>query len=371
MSLERIIEKPFFSIIIPIYNVDLHYFDECMNSILGQTFGDFEVILVDDGSREESGSACDQYAQKDARVRVIHQTNQGVSAARNHGIEAAIADWIMFVDADDWIEINACEVLKKYLEKGSCDILLFNAVKEFAGKQERLNYGLNGETFYKTDDVDTRELFYKRAMGSPNTRTGKLCVIYYSWDKVYRRQFLIENDVSYPVGIPRSEDKVFILSCFENMSSLYYIEEVLYHYRINRGSVSNRYSESVDSERIELTTKLLEIATRMDSEIAGIKANSTYAEITKQFYRFTFGIISDVFKQKFFHSDYPRSKNQRDIEVRAFLNTEPFKTSIKNVQYSELPNNVKLKKFMLSHGFASLFYRLKMAKKNTTGKIAE
>lgn len=371
MSSQSRIEPPFFSIIIPIYNVDSNYFEVCMNSILGQTFRNFEVILVDDGSREESSIACDQYAEKDDRVRVIHQENQGVSVARNHGIEAAKADWIMFVDADDWLDINACEVLNKYLENVDCDILLFNAVKELAGKQEKQNYGFLGETLYKTDDVNTREMFYKRAMGSPNTKTGKLCVVYYSWDKVYRKQFLLENDIVYPVGIPRSEDKIFILSCFEKMNSLYYIEDVFYHYRINRASVSNRYSESVDAERIELTTKLLKVANRMDSEIAKISGNPMYTGISKQFYRFCFGIISDVFKQKFFHLDYPRSKKQRDIEVKTFLNTEPFKTSICSVRYSELPNNAKLKKFMLSHGLASLFYRLKVMHKNASGKIAD
>lgn len=359
--------KPYFSIIIPIYNVDIGYFTVCMESILHQSFGEIEVILVDDGSCEECATLCDQYAVNDERVRVVHQKNQGVSAARNHGIEIAVADWIMFVDADDWLEINACEVIKKHLEEVDCDILLFNAVKEFAGKQEKLNYGLAKNTLYRTNDVNTREMLYSRAMGAPNTKIGKLCVVYYSWDKVYKKSFLVDNGVQYPVGIPKSEDKIFALRCFEKIHSLYYIETVLYHYRINAESVCNRYSEKADVDSIVLTEQLKIIAERMDAEL-GRRRDDYYQNIMKQFYRFTFGIISDVFKLKYFHKDYPRSKKDRNNEVRKFLSMEPFKSSISNVKYSELPNNAKIKKFLISHGLAGLFYKLKKAKNNYSGK---
>lgn len=97
-------ENPFkISVIVPVYNVE-KYLSRCIDSILSQTFTDFELLLVDDGSTDKSGEICDEYAKTDARIKVFHTENRGVSAARNLGIKEASADWISFVDSDDWVE---------------------------------------------------------------------------------------------------------------------------------------------------------------------------------------------------------------------------------------------------------------------------
>ena len=95
--------NPKISVIVPVYNVE-KYLHKCIDSILVQTFTDFELLLIDDGSTDKSGDICDEYAVKDARVRVFHTENRGVSAARNHGLREASGDWICFVDSDDWVE---------------------------------------------------------------------------------------------------------------------------------------------------------------------------------------------------------------------------------------------------------------------------
>ena len=95
--------KPLISIIVPIYNVE-KYLSRCINSVLSQTFPDFELLLIDDGSTDKSGYICDGYAQKDSRIKVFHIENGGVSAARNYGLDNARGEWITFVDADDWID---------------------------------------------------------------------------------------------------------------------------------------------------------------------------------------------------------------------------------------------------------------------------
>ena len=101
------------SIIVPVYNVD-KFLHKCVDSILAQTLTDFELLLVDDGSKDNSGLICDKYAAKDSRVRVFHKENGGVSSARNLGLENAQGDWIIFIDSDDWIEPN---MLKDIYEK--------------------------------------------------------------------------------------------------------------------------------------------------------------------------------------------------------------------------------------------------------------
>lgn len=357
---------PFFSIIIPAYNARKDYLEECIDSLLNQTFDSIEIIIIDDGSRKECADLYDIIAQRDRRIAVIHQPNKGVSAARNHGIESANAEWIMFVDADDWLDLNACEVLHDKIVKNPCDILLFDHISEYlSGNHIRRNSGLTDNTLYHMDNVKTKEMLYRRAMGAPTQGSKNLSIIYYSCDKVYSRKLLKQEKLLFPVGLPKSEDKVFILRCFEKMKRLYYIGSPFYHYRINEYSVSNKYSENVDNERRDLSRYLEVIAREMDLEIGLMTNNPSYSMIYKDYIRFVFGIISDVMFSKYYHKDYPRTNRQRNKEVREFLNSEPFKTAIRKSQYRDMGWEARIKKFMLSHGMATLFCRLKKVKNKT------
>ena len=362
--------SPFFSIIIPAYNAQEVYLRECIKSLVQQTFEDIEIIIVDDGSKKEYSDCYDIIASEDNRIKVIHQDNQGVSAARNHGIESASADWIMFVDSDDWIELNACEVIHETLIKHPCDILLFDHISEYAnGTSNKRNAGLIDNTLYDFDNIKTKEMFYRRAMGTPNLNNENFSIIYYSVDKVYSRSFLNRENVRFPVGLPKSEDKVFILQCLEKIHTLYYISIPFYHYRINEQSASNRYSENVDKERRDLSKYLEIIAKEMDVELGHLTNNPSYSVLYEDYIRFVFGIISDVMFSKYYHKDYPRTNSQRREEVKQFLESEPFKTAIKDTKYCDLGWEAKIKKFMLSHGMTSLFCQLRKAKKKVIRTI--
>ena len=98
------------SVIVPVYKIKEQYLKECIESISKQTYSNLEIILVDDGSPDNCGEICDLYAEKDSRIMVLHQKNQGVSMARNNAIQKATGEWITFIDADDWIEKNMCEL---------------------------------------------------------------------------------------------------------------------------------------------------------------------------------------------------------------------------------------------------------------------
>ena len=367
----KIAMSPFFSIIIPAYNAQEVYLRECIKSLVQQTFDDIEIIIVDDGSKKEYSNCYDIIASEDKRIKVIHQDNKGVSAARNHGIESASADWIMFVDSDDWVELNACEILHETLMAHPCDILLFDHVKEYAnGTSIKQRTGLTDNTLYEMTNIDTKELLYRRAMGTPNMGSKNLSTIYYSVDKVYSRSLLQQERVLFPVGLPKSEDKVFILRCLEKIQALYYISNPFYHYRINEQSASNRYSENVDKERRDLSKYLEKIAKEMDAEIGLLTNNPSYSVLYEDYIRFVFGIISDVMFSKYYHKDYPRTNSQRREEVKQFLRSEPFKTAIKDSKYRDLGWEAKIKKFMLSHGMTSLFCQLRKAKKKSLGQSA-
>ena len=176
-------KAPFFSIIIPAYNAQEIYLRECIDSLVRQTFEAIEIIIVDDGSNKECADLYEEIAQRDGRIKVIHQSNEGVSAARNQGMDYAGADWIMSVDSDDWIELNACETIYETLINHPCDLLLFDHMKEYANFQAKQGTGLIDGTLYEMSNINTKETFYRRAMGTPNQGSKNLSTIYYYRNK--------------------------------------------------------------------------------------------------------------------------------------------------------------------------------------------
>lgn len=126
--MEKTVKNPEISVIIPVFNAE-QYLDKCISSILNQTFSDWELILVNDGSKDGSGSICDRYAQEDPRVKVIHQENQGQAAARNHGIAQAGGEWLCFVDSDDMIHPQMLELLYHAVVQGKADMSMCGYVE--------------------------------------------------------------------------------------------------------------------------------------------------------------------------------------------------------------------------------------------------
>jgi len=348
-----------FSIIIPVYGIKEQYLRKCLNTAVQQTLSRIEIIIVNDASPDNCGMICEEYAAVDSRIKVIHQENQGVSVARNNGLKVATADWIVFVDGDDWLELDACERLKLYIDGNQCDIFMFRGLREYADRQVTMNHGLQLGQTYDTECLDDRELLYRRAMQATSitaaSMKARVWPIYYSCDKAYRREFLIQNNIGFPQGMRKSEDKVFILRCFERLSKLYYADETLYHYRIYADSICRRYSENADEDRIKLAEILKTIAARMDKEMGKLKGDDKYSVITKDYDRFMFAIITNVLFLKYYHPDYPHNKCTRQREARAFLKIDPFNSAVRGIPYSELAFSGKLKKMLLTYGFVTLY----------------
>ena len=360
-----------FSVIIPVYNTSKEYLDDCIGSLTVQPVPDMEIILVDDGSRPECAALCDSYGASDSRIRVIHQENQGVSAARNHGIREAKADWIMFVDADDWVEPDTCQRVKALLEVHPCDILMFGGIKEYTGRQTPLVCGFEPGTMYEMQDNRTREFLYRRGMQGSLLSRGWTAPVYYSCDKVFRRSFLVDNDLQYPVGLAKSEDKVFMLSCFEKLDRLYYSGDPLYHYRVNSASACNRYSPRADADQMMMARLISQIAGRMDRELEEKMGVPGYDRITRECQRFLFGILTDALMLKFHHPDCPWDRRQRNAEAKKFLETEPFRSAIRACSYGSLSTEAKLKKLLLTMGMSGLFCKIRRTYMAIQGKTAE
>ena len=206
---------PKISIIVPVYKVE-KYLHRCLNSIANQSFTDWECILVDDGSPDNSGKICDEYAEKDERFRVIHQENAGVSAARNKGLDEAKGEWITFIDSDDWIELNAYEIVSTNFND-NVDIVCFGMKFYYSfGKIEYVPFLNNVDLFYMFNH-------YQVYMHSP-------C------NKLYSRK--IVNDKRFDVKLKLYEDLVFNFEIMiDKYSKIKFIDNHLYcYYMVNENS---------------------------------------------------------------------------------------------------------------------------------------
>ena len=140
------------SIIVPVYKVE-KYIHRCVDSVINQTYKNIEIILVDDGSPDNCGRICDEYAAKDSRIKVIHKPNGGLSDARNCGIEAADGEWLMFIDSDDWIESNMAETLlniaiNNNVRMAVCGVVLFDDEKEYVPEYLKVEEG-----FFSAEEI--------------------------------------------------------------------------------------------------------------------------------------------------------------------------------------------------------------------------
>lgn len=232
--------EPIVSIIIPVYNAE-KYIAKCLDSILVQTFTEFEVILIDDGSKDESANIYNKYAKNDCRIKPLRQENSGVSAARNKGIDTAKGKYILFVDADDYIVEDMVEKLVDAAEKTQSD-LAFCGFKVL-GSDLRSNdtMALCNCCGPNNDFVVSKEEVIKRIVSTaPNE------MLYgYIWRNLFRTEVIKTNKIKFIQGIKISEDFLFILEMANHSNHIVIIPEELYIYNINSGSVTSKYIPSM------------------------------------------------------------------------------------------------------------------------------
>lgn len=224
-------ESPFFSIIIPVYNVEL-YLNKCIKSVLSQSYENFELILVDDGSKDGSGRICDEYSSVDRRVKVIHKQNAGVSAARNTGLDKARGKYVCFVDSDDWVECNYLQTALDNIE--GWEILFF------------------GSTWHY-EDGGVRSLCIKSAEYSEekdkaiyHLLENDVDINYFgfTWNKIFRRDIIERYHIRFVKGLAISEDEVFTLAYCNCIKTLKIIDVPLYHYLWKKQGLTHKHRPS-------------------------------------------------------------------------------------------------------------------------------
>ena len=209
--------KPRLSVIVPVYNAE-KYIRDCIDSVLNQTFTDFELILVDDGSPDRCGDICDEYAKQDGRVKVIHKKNGGVSEARNMGLDHARGAYISFVDPDDWIELTMFQETLAFCQQHETDIVCFEVCERKHGGQY-VHYRFDKDCVFTARDA-TEKILTDIIDNSP-------C------NKIYKKE--VWKTVRFPVG-RRFEDVATIYKTFYNAEKTGYIKKYYYNYVKHKGS---------------------------------------------------------------------------------------------------------------------------------------
>lgn len=216
--------NPAVSIIVPVYNAQKSLV-RCIESMINQEFTDFEAILVNDGSADESGAVCDEYAAKDSRIRVIHKENTGVSDSRNLAIEEARGEYIQFMDSDDWITTDATSLLYRAAKEHSCDMV----IADF--------YRVVGQRVSQKGDIDndtlmTREEYASHMMENPAD-------FYYGvlWNKFFKREIIQKYHLRMDKDISWCEDFMFNLEYIRHADSVYALGVPIYYYVKTKGSL--------------------------------------------------------------------------------------------------------------------------------------
>lgn len=224
------------SIVVPVYRVE-KYLQRCVESLISQTFGDIEIILVDDGSTDQCPVMCDRFAEKDSRIRVIHKENGGLSSARNAGIEAAQGKYIGFVDSDDDIADNMYERMYEIIERENVDFVMSDYIRILDNSEKFLKtLAIPGGRYNR--EAIKKEIFPQLIMGE-NLEYGPLLSV---WHCMYRTEFLKRNRLLFDEEVKWSEDNIFSALAGYCADSFYYLKgEGLYHYYQNEGTISTSY----------------------------------------------------------------------------------------------------------------------------------
>lgn len=213
---------PRISVIVPFYNPPYERFQKCLQSILCQRFRDFELLLIDDGSREEYADLLTSYIHNDCRIKLLRQENRGVSCARNTGIACAAGEYVCFVDADDYVDPGYLQLMLERMN-GNCDIVIC---------------GVCEQTFPVIKKQCTRQDFFSH----PSQFIG-LQYVNFSVNKLYHLSIIKEHDIQFQEGIKQGEDALFLCEYLDYSKAIMMIDDALYHYVVNETSAVHQFDK--------------------------------------------------------------------------------------------------------------------------------
>lgn len=287
-------EDALISVIVPIYNVE-KWLRDCVKSILNQTYKNLEIILIDDGSTDRCGQICDQFLEKDSRIKVFHKANGGLSDARNYGLSQASGKYICFVDSDDYIEENMIEKLYLAIRKSDAEVAVCNFLYQY-------------EVLGKTPDPYSYQIEKEKVLAGKEFILLKnqkcvFCVV--AWNKLYRRDVFYE--IQFPVGKVH-EDEFIFHKLFYPCKRVICIPYIGYHYRIRKNSIMGRGGNSI--HRVEaLISRCMYFYENKDDEMLLLGEMEMLREIKRGGDRGSLHEIKDLMNKSYCISKLLYQKN--------------------------------------------------------------
>lgn len=308
------------SVIIPIYKIKESYLKKCIQSIIEQSYQNIEIILVDDGSPDRCGVICDEFAELDDRIIVLHQENQGVSAARNNGILSANGRWICFVDADDWMNSDTVERAVAIAKKEKVELVVWNmCCHSEKNVWIKKSYPQN----LVVRDQETLEqinLNLFRTISFYNNEI-KIPALASPWCHLYERNIIVNNHLIFDTSLEQGEDKLFNYAYHRCIESLAYLNEPMYHYRVYSESTTRKFfSGNVDTS-IRVLKKYYDLEPRIANDFC--YANAYYVRVS---------YIALFLIQKFYlHPGNDLPENMYE-SFKKMVSQEPFKSAIRKMR---------------------------------------
>ncbi len=243
------------SIIIPVYNV-YDYLDRCMETIINQTYKNIEIILINDGSTDNSLELCNKYKKLDKRVVVLDKCNGGVSSARNSGLDIATGDYIGFIDPDDWIELDMYESMYNEIINNECDVVMCSYIREYKHNSTNIDLKLDEGIYTRDKIVD----YIIANMISSSSINGLSTEIMGSvWKLLIKRELIDKGNILFDESIHLAEDLIFSINLFLNANKVYIQKKYSYHYFDRDGSAVNKHRENLLEENRLLNDEILKI----------------------------------------------------------------------------------------------------------------
>ncbi len=321
------------SFIIPVYNSE-KYIEKCVNSILQDKNDEIEMILVDDGSKDKSGKICDKLSENDNRIIVIHQKNKGICGARDSALKIAKGEWICFVDNDDILDKNAIPFMMKNMDS-MYDIIYFgfdefkndnNIIDEDINKTDRIEKVFEGDDIIKLQrDCLCR---YKDNVPLLNLR-----LLTTPWGKIYRTDFLRENNLVFIEGMRREEDVSFNLMCLAHCRKAKYIDYRLYHYRRFIGSESHSYKNNIIKDALDALMYYKQIIEEKYSNREDLVELYNYRKLWELLYC----VVLDSA-----HSDNPKPYMKKKQDFLNLFEIEEFKYAVDNCDADRLSSHHRI-----------------------------
>ena len=322
---------PKVSVVIPVYN-SAKFLRPCLDSIVSQSFSDWEVVAVDDGSSDESPAILDEYAAKDSRFKIIHKENGGVSAARNDGLAAAAGEYVLFVDSDDWMDGAAFQMYWDEVCRTGADVVISDhwTWKENGVETEHQFFAQDFVVNDKTSiQALQRTVLYRGYSPYPSARCGYMFSAL--WSKLIRRQLLLENGILFSRTLKLYEDGLFALQVFQFAKSIAYKQVPTYHYRVLNNSLCHINEKRLVADSSNILNEIQAFMDVFDKERA----------LEPAFLSRTLFLTKKMALRSFFCRGAQGTFYRRYKAFKDLLLTEPYKTAVKKANVLKLCGNEK------------------------------